>query len=223
MQVLIDGAPLAHSASTFTDALEAARIETNRLGRVIIGIEVDGAAWSPGATGSPAAEQMNGRDVRLFTHDPRSLVGRTLLDVADLLKATGPQHHDAAILIQSGKLGEGMKLLGQTISAWESARTAITQCAALLGTSVEKLLSLPGASTPTAAKTHADPAGSGPPGETAVGSGLIHELTNSLQEVKRAVKDNDWSGLADVLEYEMAELCTTWQGVVTAAARRVGA
>lgn len=206
MQVLIDGTPLFHSASTFTDILDAARIEARRQGRVIVGIEVGGSPWAPGATDGPAADQLEGKDVNMVTDDPRVLVRRTLLDAAELLKATGPRHHETAMLIQSGKLGEGMQQLGRTISAWESARAAINQSAALLGISIEDLLSTPDTDRQT---LHLRIQSS---------SESIQQLEGSLHEVKRAVKDRDWSGLADVLEYEMPGICVAWERLLTAAA-----
>ncbi|MBC7773136.1 MAG: hypothetical protein H7210_11610, partial [Pyrinomonadaceae bacterium] len=95
---------------------------------------------------------------------------------------------------------------GETIAAWESAQTAINQSAALLGVSIEDLLATPR------------------PGQDVLRLQVqsptlrIEQLTETLVEVKRAVKDRDWSGLADVLEYEMPDLCTAWQQLLTAAA-----
>jgi len=206
MNVLLDGTPLCDAPASVVEAIDAGRRQAEALGRVIVSVEVDGAPWTPDGHDSALPMPSHGREVSMTTEDPESLVRQTLLGIADLLRSSAPGHREAATLIQAGKLGEGLQELGRTINAWETARRGMDESAALLGVSIEELLARTGA-------CHQPPDRHAPSP-----SRSIRELEETLQEVKRAMQDRDWSGLSDVLEYELPERSTMWERLLRTAA-----
>ncbi len=198
----IDGERLLLATSTQSgtggscaDAFPAAQAHAAARGRIIVGIEVDGCPLSGDEVNTAVARAKGASRVNLTTETPEILVGSALLDAAEMLRNTdGPR--DAAVKhIRAGRLGDALREIESLSKRWQEARQAVEQSAELLGVGVGELIG----SGATPAGVGAGRAGG--PGDT---------LALCLKEISRCVRESDWSGLADVLEFDLAEESERW-------------
>lgn len=210
MQVFLDDQKLdvaAPPAPTLARALAAARDLAERQGRVIVEATHDGMPIatehleeaSPTSGGSTSSSVAFHGEVRFVSAEPRSLVKVTWQDVAEALRRTEADQTKAAELLHMGKLEEAMEYLGASLGVWENVRQAVLNGAALVGLDLE---------TVVIDQHHPDK-----PSMTV--AERVGGLVEHLQNVKRAIQAQDWSSLADTLEYELCEESRLWQRVLT--------
>jgi hypothetical protein len=198
MQVYLDDKPL-NGCDTFAQALRTASDRAQQAGRVIVEAYLDGAAVSEAVLERPPDEALGG-ELRLTSVEPRALVRVTLMDAADALDTARQDQMRCADLIQTGKVEESLAPLSSAIQTWQAVRDAVEKSAALLRMPLDSV-SLPGSVSGT---------------DTLIG--LIAALSGRLEEVKRSLAMEDWSALADVLAYDMAEQAARWRQVLVALA-----
>lgn len=205
MKVYLDGQEVATERPTLGGALSAGCRAAEAAGRIVVDAELDGHPVSPELLAEPEAPAP-GRELRLTTAEPRSLVLTTFLDVADAMESVKAEQSAAAELIQVGRIDEALAHLSGALSVWEQARQAVANGCALLGIPLETTVragaadrQVPGSqsSTPTTISHQAD------------------TLAGSLGEVKRSIEAGDWTGLADALLYDMEDRAATWREMLT--------
>ncbi|MGE3108033.1 MAG: hypothetical protein AB7G11_00150 [Phycisphaerales bacterium] len=207
MKVTIDGKPLRIGAGeNFGVVLGAARAEAGARGRMVVGVAVDGR-WLP-AEEIEALESsgVDAQTVSIETESPAELIQSALLDAADLLRSTDGPRESAVRHIRGGRLGDAMRDVATASAEWERARRAVDDAAGVLGVSSAALL------------------GGSSGGEHSAGDAarLASSLASCLSEIARCVRDADWSGLSDVLEFDLAEQTSEWCERLMSAAERVG-
>lgn len=195
MQTFLDNKPLSQEHPTFAAALQAAADEAARAGRVIVEALLDGSAVADDILERPPHEPL-GTELRLISVEPRSLVRVTLMDAADALESAKQDQQRSAELIQSGKVEESLAPLSAAIQTWQAVRDAVEKSAALLRIPLDSI-ALPGGASGT---------------DTLIE--LIGALSGRLEEVKRSLAAEDWSALADVLAYDLAEQADRWRLVL---------
>ena len=198
MQTFLDNKPLDCEHITFAAGLRAAADEAARTGRVIIEATLDGSAVADDILERPPEESL-GRELRLTSVEPRSLVRVTLMDAADALDAARQEQQAAAELIQTGKVDEALREGGPVLRAmetWQAVREAVEKSAALLRIPLDEI-SMPGGASGT---------------DTLIE--LIGALAGRLEEIKRSLTAEDWSGLADLLAYDLSEQAERWKTVL---------
>lgn len=195
MRVFLDDQPLAASPS-LAAAIAAARSEAERRGRVIVDILRDGRPLPGELLSDPTnTPEPDTAELRCESTDPRALVAESLRQAAAALTDSRERHIEAGRLIQSGSLDAVMPLLAQALEAWTQAHRVVTDGLALL--SLE----------PDAVDRALTPA--------------ITTLSERLAEVKRTLKAQDWSGLADALAYDLPAEIDRWVPMLRGLADRV--
>ncbi len=190
MRAYLDDQPLELEETTLTAAVVAGKREADAKGRMIIEVWADGEKAPPSDLANPPGRAPYASEVRFVSVEPRALVAEALAEAAENLEAVrGPQREAAAALAR-GERGEAMGRVGSCLKAWESARKAIQEGAAVLGVTPAQLAG-PGASEERCAAA-------------------IDDLLSALKEVQRSIQDEDVASLGDVLEYDLDELAETW-------------
>jgi len=207
MQVFVDDMPVEVSEPTLAAALAAGVEQTRPDGRVIVEVWADGSLVSDEDLNRPPERAPFADEVRLVSAEPKALVKTVLFEVRDRLEEAQTTQRRAARMLQTGDVASAMDELSTVLAAWENVRRAVQDGCALLDVPIEPQEG--GAST-------------GTPGEDAgVTAGLIDDLSTNLEEVKRALAEEDWSALADVLAYDMDEQAEDWRQALTRLAGRV--
>lgn len=202
--MVIDNEPLTGSPRSIAEALGAARLNAERRGRVVIEALLDGVPLRDAEISDPSTSPRTGGEMRFATADPRELVSATLLGVADSLEDVKEAQRAAAELLTVGKMSEAMDHLHHSLRAWEGVRQAVIDGTTLMGMSVETLrVATPG-------------------GERAMAE-QVKSLAGCLGEVKRAFGAEDWSGLADMLGYDLQEQAESWRITLAGLAEQVRA
>lgn len=199
MLTFLDDRRLSPDRTTFAAALQAGADEAARAGRVIVEAQLDGAAVAEEYLEQPPDRAL-GSELRLISVEPRALVRVTLMDAADALDTARAEQTRSAELIQSGKIEEALAPLSSAIQTWQAVRDAVEKSAALLRMPLDTI-SMPGGASGT---------------DTLVE--LIGALAGKLEEVKRSLASQDWSGLADVLAYDLSEQAQRWRQVMVSLA-----
>lgn len=203
MRVLLDGNEIPSREPTLAAAIDAGRAAAETAGRAIIEVSVDGQPVMGDALDRPPTEPIAGAEVRLTSTDPVSLVRSTLLDAADALESTRPQHGTIAEGLQAGEAGEALQQLSATLQVWQAAQDVLTRGFVLLGRD-------PGA-LPV-------PEGSGADSVNQ----MVELLASELREIKRALGDQDLAAVADVVGYELEPMAEHWVSLLRDAAGRAG-
>lgn len=206
MQVFLDEELIASDASTLEDGLRAGRDAAGAKGRVLVEATLDGEVvpverlMEPGNDAGAPAEHV-ARELRFVSADPRALVRSTLLETCDALEASRKDHAEAAELIQTGEIEPALLRLSAAMGAWENVRRVVADGPALLGQDPASMrIPAPGG------------AGERPLSED------IDALASHLTEVKRAMQAADWSGLSDVLAYDLDGQIDRWREILPAMA-----
>jgi hypothetical protein len=202
MRIVVDNEPLTAAPGNIAAALSAARLNAEQRGRVVIEALLDGEPLTDAQLSDPSTAPRNSGEMRFTTAEPAELVGSTLIGVAETLTDVKQEQQAAAELLTLGKMSEAMDRLHHALRTWEGVRQAVIDGTKLLGMSVET----------TRVRTTS--------GERAM-SEQVRLLATSLGEVKRAFGAEDWSGLADVLGYDMQEQADQWRETLLALAELI--
>lgn len=203
MKVIVDSLVLTDAAGSVADALSAARLDAQRRGRVVVEAILDGQTLPDGALSDPSSALSPAKELRFVTADPAELVGSTLRGVASLIGDLKADQSAAASMLMEGKVSEAMDRLHSALRAWQTIRDAVMDGTTLLGLKTEAI-SVPGKD-----------ATEGPLSER------IRSLADCLHEVKRSIGAEDWSGLSDVLGYDMQDQADVWEASLSGLADKV--
>jgi hypothetical protein len=189
MRVLLDGQLLPLERATMASALHAASDAAQARGRVIVEVKVDGRVVSDTILSDPPDEAL-GSEMNIISVEPRLLVRETLLDAVEALDRAGQEQSEAAGEIQSGRVESAMPLLQSAILKWQAVRDAVEKSASLLDIPLDSRVD--------------------GPGDRNLGQ-VVEGLAASLTDIRNSLEAEDWSGLADLLAYDMSEQIASWQ------------
>ncbi|MEO1583533.1 MAG: hypothetical protein AAFR96_03045 [Planctomycetota bacterium] len=201
MRVLLDGKEIEASEPTVASAIEAGRAAAEGAGRAIIEVVVNGEPLQGAGLDEPSPEPIEGGEVRLTSADPSLLVRATLLDAADALDATRAQHSAIAEGLQSGETAGALQELSSTLQVWQAAQDVLTRGWLLLGRDTATL------DAPQASGADSIDA-------------MVEQLAGDLQEIKRALGDQDLAAVADVVGYDLEPRAEHWVTLLRDAAAR---
>jgi hypothetical protein len=195
MHVYLDDKQLTRDWPTFASGLQAGADEAARSGRVIVEAQLDGSAVAEDILERPPEETL-GDELRLVSVDPRELVRVTLMDAADALDSAREQQERCAELIQTGKVEESLAPLSAALQTWQAVKDAVEKSAALLHLPLDTI-TLPGGVSGSESLVE-----------------LIGALAGNLESVKRSLASQDWSGLADLMAYDLSDQARRWKQVM---------
>lgn len=192
MQTYLDKQVLAVDRPTLAAALRAGADAAERAGRVIIEASADGAALSNDQLDAPSDEDTGIGEVRLVSAEPRALVRVTLLEAADTLERVGPDHAAVAKMIHEGRLEDAMSELASLLDVWRAVQESVDKGSALIGLTLENVRL----------------------GDVGHVGQLVEQLAGRLEELKTALANQDWSTVADLIEFEMVEQAERWTALL---------
>lgn len=198
MRLLLDDQPLSIDARTIAEGIAAGRDAALAEGRVIVEAKLDGRLLEGGELSSTIAGE--GAELRLTSADPRALVAASLREVAGSLPDLRTAQAEAARRIQAGEYEAAFEHLGEAIAGWEGVRRVIDEGPRLLGIDASGL-------TPAGPRTVA---------------ASIDSLSAALSALQDAVRVQDWSTLADVLEGELTDAAREWEALLRGLSDIVG-
>jgi hypothetical protein len=199
MRIILDETTLPETPSTLAEGLAAALHRARAMDRVIVDILADGRAIGADELDDQGAMAHPCDELRLTTAEPRAFVRVTLQDAADALDGAREEQRRAAELVEAGSTTEAFRALERALGLWQAARQTLDQGSQLLGLD---LSALPFDSTDELPEA-------------------IAMLSNGLEEVRRSVTAQDWSGLTDILLYDLDELVGRWQALLRAVAAHI--
>lgn len=191
MRVFVDGKQILEPTPSLAAALAVARCVAESTHRIVIDAQLDGRPIADEILASPPTIAGEG-DLHCQTADPVELVCSTLEGVADALNDAKTQQKESARLIRLGQFETALGMLRDPLQTWETVRQSILDGTTLVGFST--------ATTGVEIQ-----------GQTVTVDAAVRALADRLAEVKRALNAKDWSGLADVLGYDLVELAEAWQ------------
>ncbi|MBX3364227.1 MAG: hypothetical protein KF866_05615 [Phycisphaeraceae bacterium] len=198
MQVYLDDVPLDIAEPSLAAALREAVLRAQGQGRMVVEVKGDGRLLGEAELAQPSRDTGGYGELRITSAEPRALVCITLRDAAEALDGVEADQTEAALLIQSGKLDEARALFERAVQTWQAIMTALAHGAELLQLDLARLA----------------PASGGP----SVGQRLS-ELIDRLKLLVVAMTREDWSSLADALEFDMRDQADAWKSMLTDLAR----
>jgi len=192
MQTFLDDQVLTVDRPTLAAALRAGADAAEQAGRAIIEASADGAALRDEQLDAPSDEDTGIGEVRLVSAEPRSLVRVTFLEAADTLVQVAPDHAAVAKMIHEGRLDDAMTELSSLLEVWRTVRETVDKGSALVGLILEE------AELPELGRADL----------------LVGQLAGRLDELKQALAIQDWSTVADLIEFEMAEQAEQWTALL---------
>lgn len=186
MKATLDGQSLTIDRPSLAAALEAGATSAREQGRIIVEVFLDGQPVQGQALGEPSDEALDAGHIEMTSTDPTSLVRVTLFDAADAMESAKDEHAACAEMIHRGDIGAAMGSLGQLLSTWQAVREAIAHGGAAIGQPLS------------------DYAGEGKLDER------TEALSKQLDDLKRAVGDDDLSTVADLLEDDLRAEAGLW-------------
>lgn len=196
MQVYLDEAPIGEGVTTLAEAIEIGRAAALESGRIIVEVRADGKRVPDASLGDEDALTREGfaGEVRLVSEDPRALVRSAMTDAACALGRLRATQAQAAELIHAGRIESAVEELRAILTCWEQAKLTMEQSAELVGP-------LP-----------IDEEGM---------RGLAGSLSERLRSVRQCLEAQDWSSLADELEFDLDETADRWRTALLEVAERL--
>lgn len=191
MKVYLDGQPVSEAGQTLASALDAVRSSSR--GRLVIEAQADGAPIPDAHLASPPESAPYAEELRFISADAVALVRESLLEAADLLPPAREQHQRLADLIASGEPESAIQQLGTLLAVWQQVMDTLQAVRSC------EAVTLPAQEIDA----------------TATG------LNDRLIELRTCIERQDWSGLSDLLAYDLTEEAQRWEQLLATLARAV--
>jgi len=191
MDVYLDGERLTGAGNTLRSAIDAARAHVER-GRLIIEARANGTVIPDDELQEPPPTEPYASEITFTSAEASAMVQAPLVQAAEAIGAMEGRHAEIAAQLQTGAASDALAELGHLLETWTTGKTVLQLSAELLGPEIA--------------------------GDTDALDAAIGRLSVALTEVKRSMVAQDWSGLADALEFDMEPLCAEWSGILQTAA-----
>jgi len=179
-------------AATVNDVVNAAQGGDND--RLIIALRLDGIDIAQDDLAQTLATSIAsaGRlDIELAS--ARQLATQTLGEAANVLEQTREQYVRIAELLAAGKTDDALALLNECFAIWNTAEQSLRQSSQVARIDLNAAGALP---EPPAA--------------------MIERLSAILKRVQDGLTGRDFVAVADLVEYDMADVTDTWQRTLVA-------
>lgn len=194
MIVTLDGAALTENFET-DDTLQALVdcVRDAHLGqRLVVSVSVNGRQLVDKELAARLASPIRDLEqIDLTSADRWELAADALREVADWLSEDTEAQSEIADLLLGGKIGDAVRVLSESLARWQNCNQAILECSQLLD---RDLTTIAYADRPV--QEH------------------LEDLAEKLRSIRDALEARDMVLLADVMQYEMPELCETWQQIL---------
>lgn len=197
MKVFLDDREVTAPEATLGAALEACRREAEGAGRLIVEVWADGERTPDNDLADPPTFSPYADEIRMVSAEPRALVAHTMLEASDVMGEMGERQQRVAEHLQVGRTSEALGALGDLLAVWDGVRRAVVEGSAIVGVEASSLLPEPQRGE------YADAA---------------ERLASSLTELRDMMRAQDLSGVADILEGDLADEASRWQDLLSALA-----
>ena len=191
MRVFLDNAPLETEPSgrTLADALAAVQAEAGA--RLIVEVHADGEPVPADHLTDPPDTNPHCDELTCVSADRAAIVRVSLGEAADLLGTLSEKYPEIVEQIQVGKTQEGLASLSNVFVVWQSIEQTIQSATRVDGV--------------TFAPSNGDDS------VDRLINSAVEQLATMLRELKEAVVAGDFTTVADVIEYDLAQLNLDWQ------------
>lgn len=198
MKVLLDSQPLAIDRGTLGDLIDAAQAALGGGGRVIVEVRFDGDIVGAAAMDERMDQPVEASVVELESADPRALTQETLGQVASALNAVRDEQEQAAALYRSDQANEATEHAREALGVWQQAQATVMHAAQLLQLDLDRMTV----------------------GDQTVPA-LIEGLVEQLRAFREQLQAGDWLGVADTLEFELADAAERWSLLIAELQRQI--
>ncbi|MEL6330025.1 MAG: hypothetical protein AAFR38_10200 [Planctomycetota bacterium] len=195
MITLLDGQPISPAPDGLAAALDAARVRAESAGRIIIDVRSDGEPIDGRLLSEPPADNAGIGELAMVSADKVAFLTTTIHDAGDALDAAVQKQREAAEFVQQGELEAAGEPLSEALATWQAVRDVVVHASALAGVTPEEI------EVPTE--------------QGAVqAQDIIAELVGALEEIKRALTQQDWSALSDAIGYDLEDVAERWRAML---------
>ena len=191
MAIFLDDEAVALAGEDLETVLDSARQHLQADGRVVVEVRVDERSLSTEDLEQADQTPVAGREVRMYTADPRSLAVETLQQLRGQLEELRRLQEQAAERFQQDEATEALKQVGELVQIWLQTQQAVGHAAALLGVDLDQM---------------------GVDGRSV--SEIANELAEKLRELKELLSAQDTVAIADTLLYEWPGIVDQWDRLV---------
>jgi hypothetical protein len=191
MNIWIDDTQIEQTDDLDT-ALESARVHAESQGRLIVDILVNGQP----ATDAFFEENMESlppiTDLHFTTADTATLVSDTIETAIESIELLKADQQAGAVQLREGDMENSMQTLRAIMEGWQAMRDIVDQITQITDLDINTLT------------IDQQPA-----------TEIINKLSKSLEDVRETLKNEDWSLLGDVIEYDLNELADQWSTLLS--------
>lgn len=205
MRVYLDDALIENARPTLAGGISAAAEIAQSQGRIIIQVMADGAPLADEKLADLPDTADGIAELRMTSADTKSIVRVALGDAAELLDGHVATHKQAAGFFQQGDIQSGFAELDRVVEVWRIARETLEKCASAVGLDGDALAK-------TTLDVHRD---------FAEAANAVPSLSAKLSELKSGIERQDWSAVADLLEFDLPEQAQLWSSMLRAVADHV--
>jgi len=179
-------------AGTLEDALRHVQSQRCRPSTMVVGLRCNGEAIVGDALASALRQPASSYDrLEVFTGTREQLVADAMAQASTSLDETETASRRVAEFLIEGKIADATQTLGDCLRVWQQIHEAVGKSLQLLALDAERIL------------IQDEP--------------LIHAIgrpKDVLLQIKHALQAQDYVLLADVLQYEFADVIDTWHRIV---------
>lgn len=190
VRVMLDGECVTEASPTLADALHAASTRAAEKGRLILEVLADGHPLPGESLDQPESHAEPVAELSLTSADPTAFALNILHEAADAIEQARERQAVAADVLEQGDITKAFEHLSISLQLWDMIHQV-----------VERTLGI----APPVSDEHRD----------AINEQVI-QLRDRLNELRDAVKAQDWAALSDLIRYDMTELGTSWTTMLRA-------
>ncbi|HRT42036.1 MAG TPA: hypothetical protein P5223_08255 [Phycisphaerae bacterium] len=201
MLVTLDGRLLQRSfppGCTLQDVIDQARALLDPQ-RLVVGVAVDGQDYLEQQLEVQLSQPLlPDVQVDLESADRSTVAVAALRAMAEEMERAADTLAEIARQLNAGQSAEGVRRMGDFLKTWQTCRNVVLQSGALVGRNLLQVSIESG--------TVAD---------------CLADLVERLRDLRDALEARDLVLLADLMQYEIPELCKKWKGLLLSLAESV--
>ncbi len=159
--------------------------------RVAVGITIDGQPPELSDQTELRAIECDGHLIQIESADPREMALDALSAMEEALGQADAAREKVSDLLGQNQTQAAMSQLGACLGTWQQAQQCVADSAQLVGIDLEEI------------KVEGEEL-----------SAIVSRFGQQLKEIRRALQDQDYVALGDVLRYELGETGRQWRGAV---------
>lgn len=194
MIVTLDGQKLDGTFptdSTLRGLIDRVR-ESHLDNRLVVSVAIDGRDLLDDELSAALGRSLQAaQQVDLESSAPKPLVVQALRELVSRLDEAAPEHRRCAERLNAGEISTALTDFGKVLSAWQSCHETVTHAAGLLSEDLND-------ATTSGAKL----------------ADSLARLAEKLRDVRDAFEARDFVLLADLVQFELGELCGEWSAML---------